>query len=164
VGARSTPATLAAQAANIAFSLHEYTHDPAAASFATEAAVALDVDPARVHKTLILQVERTDQRPELIVAVVPADALCDLKAIGAAVGARKVDLADPTAAQRSTGYVLGGISPLGQRKPLRTVIDEDAQLWDTIFISAGRRGLEIELNAHDLAALLGATFTPTAKR
>jgi Cys-tRNA(Pro)/Cys-tRNA(Cys) deacylase len=165
VGARSTPATQAAKAAGIAFSLHEYAHDPAAASYATEAAEVLGVDPARVHKTLILQAEGNRHlRPELIVAVVPADASCDLKAISAAVGARKVDLADPTVAQRTTGYVLGGISPLGQRKLLTTVIDEDAQLWDTILVSAGRRGLEIELNPLDLAAALGATFTPVAKR
>ncbi len=160
---KGSPAVEAATAAGIAFRLHEYRHDPNAESYAMEASDALGIDPAQVHKTLILSVHCLP-RPELVVAVVPADALCDLKAAAISLGAKHADLAETKDAQRSTGYVVGGISPLGQRQQLRTVIDEDAQLWDTVFVSAGRRGLEIELSPHDLASLTKAMFASITKR
>jgi Cys-tRNA(Pro)/Cys-tRNA(Cys) deacylase len=156
---KGTPATQVVSTAGIVYRLHEYAHDPSAESYAHEASQALDIEPARVHKTLVIVVKR-DPRDELLVAVVPADSTCDLKAVAMAAGARKADLADPRDAQRSTGYVLGGISPLGQRQPLTTFIDEEAQLWDTIYVSGGRRGLEIELRAQDLATLTRGTFAP----
>jgi Cys-tRNA(Pro)/Cys-tRNA(Cys) deacylase len=160
MGTKVTPATDAATAGGISFRMHEYDHQPGVASYALEASAALQVEPARIHKTLVL---KTDTGA-LVIAVVPADASCDVKAVAAVVGAKRAEMADPKAAQRSTGYVLGGISPLGQRQSLVTVIDEDAQLWDTIFVSAGRRGLEIELSAADLCSLTGALFAPIAKR
>ncbi len=160
MGAKATPATVAAIAAGISFRMHEYEHQPGADSYALEASDALGIEPARIHKTLVLKADSG----RLVVAVVPADASCDLKAVAGAVGAKRMDMADPKEAQRSTGYVLGGISPLGQRQRLVTVIDEDAQLWETIFVSAGRRGLEIELTAADLAELTGAVFASIAKR
>jgi Cys-tRNA(Pro)/Cys-tRNA(Cys) deacylase len=163
VSGKGTPAIDAVTAAGVWHRIHEYVHDPAVTSYALEAAQALDTDPARIHKTLVLLVDRPT-RPELVVAVVPADASCDVKQLAIAVGAKKADLADPTLAQRTTGYVVGGISPLGQRKQLTTVIDEEAQLWDSIFISAGRRGLDLELRAADLALLTNAVFAPIAKR
>jgi Cys-tRNA(Pro)/Cys-tRNA(Cys) deacylase len=164
VDSASTRAIEAVMAAGLTFRLHEYRHDPDAQSYALEAADALGVDPDQVHKTLILQVDSIKPRPELVVTIVPASATCDLKATARALGEKRVNMADKLDAQRSTGYVVGGISPLGQRQALRTVIDEDAQLWGTIFISAGRRGMEIELAPTDLASLLGATFAPVAKR
>lgn len=160
---KGTPATVVVSAAGIVHRLHEYAHEPTAESYAHEASQALNVEAARVHKTLVIVVRR-DPRDDLLVAVVPADATCDLKAVAIAVGARKAEMADQRDAQRSTGYVLGGISPLGQRQPLTTLIDEDAQLFDTIFVSGGRRGLEIELAAEDLATLTKASFAPIAKR
>ncbi len=160
---RQTPATAAAAHGGITHKLHEYIHDPAAASYAHEASLALDVDPARVYKTLLVIV-KGDPRDELVVAVVPSDSTCDLKVLAVTLGARRAEMAGQRDAQRATGYVLGGISPLGQRQRHRTLIDEDAQLWDTIFVSAGRRGLEIELAPDDLAALTGAMFAPLAKR
>ena len=160
---KGTPATKAAAAAGVAHTIHEYAHDPAAASFGSEAAAALGVEPSRVHKTLLATVERAG-RSELVVAVVPVDAHLDLKALAAALGAKKADMANPADAERTTGYVVGGISPLGQRKRLTTVIDEQATQHATVFVSAGRRGLEIELAASDLAALTGATFAAIAMR
>lgn len=158
-----TPATLVVAEAGVAHQLHEYSHDPAAASYGLEAAEVLGIEAARVHKTLVLTVERNG-RWELAVGVVPVDAQLDLKALATALGAKRADMAKATDAERSTGYVLGGISPLGQRKALATVIDEDAILHDTIFVSAGRRGLEIELTADVLCTLTNAVFAPIAKR
>ena len=160
---KGTPATKAAAAAGVVHEIHEYEHDRAAASFGSEAAIALGMAPGRVHKTLLAAVERTG-RTELVVAVVPVDAQLDLKALALAVGAKKADMAKPSDAERTTGYVVGGISPLGQRKRLTTVIDADATQHATVFVSAGRRGLEIELAATDLASLTDATFAPIATR
>lgn len=160
---KGTPATLVVAEAGVAHQLHEYSHDPAAASYGLEAAEVLGIEAARVHKTLVLTVERNG-RWELAVGVVPVDAQLDLKALATALGAKRADMATATDAERSTGYVLGGISPLGQRKALATVIDEDAILHDTIFVSAGRRGLEIELTADVLCTLTNAVFAPIAKR
>ena len=163
VSGKSTPATKVATAAKVAYTLHEYVHDPAAPSYGTEAADRLGIEAARVHKTLLATVERAG-RTELIVAVVPVNAQLDLNALAAAVGAKKAEMAKPADAERITGYVLGGISPLGQRKRLLTVIDADALDHPTVFVSAGRRGLEIELAAVDLAKLTGGTFAAIAKR
>lgn len=160
---KGTPATKAAAAAGVVHTIHEYEHDPAAASFGTEAAAALGIEPDRVHKTLLAVVERAGLS-ELVVAVVPVDAQLDFKALAAALGAKKADMANPADAERTTGYVVGGIGPLGQRKRLVTVIDADATQHATMFVSAGRRGLEIELAATDLASLTGATFAPIATR
>ncbi|MFJ3693306.1 Cys-tRNA(Pro) deacylase [Streptomyces sp. NPDC090052] len=146
-----TPATAALAAAGTAYTLHTYEHDPAAASYGGEAAEALGVAPDRVFKTLVADVDG-----ELTVAVVPVAGSLDLKALAAAVGGKRATMADPAVAERTTGYVLGGISPLGQRKRLRTVLDASASEHGTICVSAGRRGLEVELSPADLAGLTGA--------
>ncbi|MDD1015814.1 Cys-tRNA(Pro) deacylase [Pseudomonas rubra] len=121
--------------------IHSYEHDPKAASYGLEAAEKLNLEPARVFKTLLA----SSEKGELLVAVVPVAGSLDLKHLAQAAGVKKCEMADPAAAQRSTGYLLGGISPLGQKKRLRTFIDESAQLFERIFVSAGRRGLEVEL-------------------
>ncbi|MEB0039733.1 MULTISPECIES: Cys-tRNA(Pro) deacylase [unclassified Pseudomonas] len=127
--------------------IHSYEHDPKAASYGLEAAQELGLEPARVFKTLLAATEKG----ELLVAVVPVSGTLDLKALAHAAGAKKTEMADPAAAQRATGYLLGGISPLGQKKRLRTFIDQSAQPFATVFVSAGRRGLEVELSAAVLA-------------
>jgi len=124
-----------------------YEHDPKSASYGLEAAEKLGLDPQRVFKTLLA----SSEKGELLVAVVPVIGTLDLKALAQAAGVKKCDMADPAAAQRATGYLVGGISPLGQKKRLRTFIDESAQQFDSIHVSAGRRGLEVELAAAVLA-------------
>ncbi|HET9172813.1 MAG TPA: Cys-tRNA(Pro) deacylase [Actinospica sp.] len=146
-----TPATVALTKAAVRFATHSYDHDPANGNFGLEAAEAMGVAPERVFKTLLADVDG-----KLTVAVVPVSGSLDLKALAAAVGGKKAAMADPAAAERSTGYVLGGISPLGQRKPLRTVIDESALAFETVFCSGGRRGFEIELAPGDLVRLTSA--------
>lgn len=157
-----TPATDALAAAGVAFTLHAYDHDPSERHFGEETIAALGLDPARVFKTLV--VDTGTARPSLAVGVVPVAAQLDLKAIAAALGVKKVELADPRAAERSSGYVVGGISPMGQRTPLPTVIDASAQEFATIYCSAGKRGLQVELGPDDLARVVGATFAPIARR
>jgi len=154
VAGKGTPAILAAERAGIAFTVHEYAHDPKAASYGLEAAEKLGVDPARVFKTLVADVDGT-----LTVAIVPVEAQLDPKALG-----KRVTMADPRLAERTTGYVAGGISPLGQRKTLPTVIDESAFGFETIHVSAGRRGLEIELSPADLLTLTGGLVLRIAAR
>ncbi|UQA98036.1 Cys-tRNA(Pro) deacylase [Streptomyces halobius] len=156
--AGGTPATVALTEAGVPFTTHSYAHDPAAASYGEEAAEALGVSPEQVFKTLLAEVDGT-----LTVAVVPVSGSLDLKALAAAVGGKRATMADATAAERSTGYVVGGISPLGQRKRLRTVLDASAEGRPTVCVSAGRRGLEVELSPADLAALTGARFAPIAR-
>jgi len=134
--------------------IHSYEHDPKAASYGLEAAEKLGLEPARVFKTLLAATEKG----ELLVAVVPVVGSLDLKALAHAAGAKKTEMADPAAAQRATGYLLGGISPLGQKKRLRTFIDQSAVPFATIYVSAGRRGLEVELAAAVLAEHTHATF------
>ncbi|MFF8957069.1 Cys-tRNA(Pro) deacylase [Streptomyces sp. NPDC014894] len=146
-----TPATVALTAAGTPFTVHAYEHDPASASYGEEAAEALGVSPERVFKTLVAEVDGA-----LTVAVVPVAGQLDLKALAAAVGGKRAVMADPAAAERTTGYVRGGISPLGQRRRLPTVLDETASRHPTICVSAGRRGLEVELSPGDLAGLTGA--------
>jgi Cys-tRNA(Pro)/Cys-tRNA(Cys) deacylase len=150
---RETPATRAAKAAGITYTLHEYDHDPRAASYAGEAAEVLGLDPRRVFKTLVVSVG-----DDLAVAIVPAADQLDLKAVG-----KRAAMADMARAEKVTGYVAGGISPLGQRKRLPTFLDESAEEHDTVFVSAGRRGLEIELSPADLVALTGADVRPLAR-
>jgi Cys-tRNA(Pro)/Cys-tRNA(Cys) deacylase len=151
---RETPATRAAKAAGITYTLHEYDHEPRAASYAGEAAQTLGLDPRRVFKTLVVAVG-----DDLAVAIVPAADQLDLKAVG-----KRAALADTARAEKVTGYVAGGISPLGQRKRLPTFLDASAREHDTVFVSAGRRGLEIELAAEDLEALTGADVRPLARK
>ena len=159
--AGGTPATDALARAGVAFVLHPYDHDPDATSYGDEAALALGVDPLQIFKTLVIDLGAT--RPELAVAVVPVAGQLSLKHAAAALGAKKAAMADKTLVARSTGYVLGGVSPLGQRAVLPTVIDETAQLWDTIFVSAGKRGLQVELAPDDLARVTGASFADIAR-
>lgn len=146
-----TPAVVAAERAGIPFTLHEYEHEPGAA-FGPEAAVKTGADPARVFKTLVVVRDGA-----LSVAIVPVAARLELRALG-----KRAALADPAAAERATGYALGGISPLGQRKRLPTVLDESALGFETIFVSAGRRGLELELAPQDLVRLTGARVAAVA--
>ena len=139
-GAGGTPATVALTRAGVPFTVHPYDHDPRAESFGLEAADALGVPPERVFKTLL-----ADAGGRLVVGIVPVTGQLDLKALARAVGASRAVMADPAAAQRSTGYVVGGISPVGQKRALPTVLDETATAHDTVFVSGGRRGLDIEL-------------------
>ena len=134
--------------------IHSYEHDPKAASYGLEAAEKLNLEPARVFKTLLA----SSEKGELLVAVVSVVGTLDLKALAHAAGAKKVEMAEPAAAQRATGYLLGGISPLGQKKRLRTFIDDSAKGFETIFVSAGRRGLEVELAPAVLAEHTQAKF------
>lgn len=150
-----TPATAALAAAGVPFVSHPYTHDPATPSYGLEAAEVLGVEPARVFKTLMVDVEGT-----LAVGIVPVSGTLDLKAIAAALGAKKAVLADPKLAERRSGYVLGGISPLGQRRPSPTVLDRSALGFETILVSGGRRGLDVELAPQDLIRLTGARTAP----
>ncbi|MEX2238510.1 MAG: Cys-tRNA(Pro) deacylase [Dehalococcoidia bacterium] len=155
---KSTPATLAAAKAGVAFTVHEYDHDPGVASHGLEAAAALSVSPGRVFKTLLASVDG-----RLVVAFVPVDAQLDLKALATAAGRKKAEMAEPAAAERATGYVLGGISPLGQKRVLSTFVDASAGDHETIFVSAGRRGLEIELSPADLMRLTAAATAHIAR-
>lgn len=148
----ATPATLALERAGIAFTLHPYDHDPRAASYGLEAAQALGLDPGTVLKTLLAEADGA-----LVVAVVPVTGELDLKALARAVGASRARMADPAAAERATGYVVGGISPIGQRKRLTTVVDASAGGHDTVYVSAGRRGLDLGLAPADLLRVTGAT-------
>lgn len=163
--AGGTPATVALTRAGIGFTLHEYDHDPRAGSYGLEAAAALSLDPARVFKTLVASVDRTtaSPRPGLVVAVVPVAGQLDLKALARAVGAGKAVMADQTAAERATGYVVGGISPVGQKRPHPTVLDASALTHPTVFVSGGRRGLDLELDPADLMSVTGALTAPVGR-
>jgi Cys-tRNA(Pro)/Cys-tRNA(Cys) deacylase len=152
---KGTPATQALTKAKVPFTVHEYVHDPASGSYGEEAARALGIEPERVFKTLVASVDGA-----LHVAVVPVTGELDLKALAAAVDKKKATMADPALAERTTGYVRGGISPLGQRKALPTVLDASAEKYPTIFVSAGRRGLEVEVAPADLTLLTAATVAP----
>ncbi len=156
-----TPAVNSAKKANIRFSLHEYAHNPQAPSYGEEAAQLLNQDPSRVFKTLLVAIEG-DQK-KLAVAVVPVSGQLNLKQMANALNAKKVVMAEPAVAERITGYLVGGISPLGQKKRLPTVIDSSAHQFETIFISAGKRGLEIELSAPDLSQLVSGQFAEIAR-
>lgn len=158
---RSTPATLAAEAAGVSFTMHSYVHDASAPSYGLEAAEALGIEAMRVYKTLVASIER-GTKSELVVGIVPVDRQLDLKALAGALGVKRAEMAKVADAERSSGYVAGGISPLGQRRKLITVIDESIYLHDTVFVSAGRRGLEIELAPDDLVSLCDAVVAEIA--
>ncbi|MCP3756527.1 Cys-tRNA(Pro) deacylase [Streptomyces sp. TBY4] len=153
-----TPAIVALTAVGAEFTVHAYEHDPAHPSYGEEAAEALGVSPAQVFKTLLADVDGS-----LVVAVVPVSGSLDLKALASAVGGKRAAMADPALAERTTGYVLGGISPLGQRKRLPTVLDASASGFPAICVSAGRRGLEVELAPATLTTLTSATVAPIAR-
>lgn len=156
--ALGTPATVALAAAGIRFTPHAYEHDAANTNFGLEAASALGLDPEQVFKTLLADVDGT-----LTVAIVPVTGKLDLKALAAAVGGKKAEMADPRVAERKTGYVVGGISPIGQKTRHTTVLDETAELFDTIYVSGGRRGFDIELAPADLLAVTGGFVAAIAR-
>ena len=146
-----TPATVALTAAGIDFEVRAYEHDPRSTSYGLEAAEALGADPTRVFKTLLASLDG-----HLVVGIVPVSGQLDLKALARALGGSKAAMADVAAAERATGYVAGGISPVGQRRPHPTVLDASALDHDTILVSGGRRGLDLELAPLDLVAITGA--------
>ncbi len=154
-----TPAINALKQAGVAFQLHEYEHDPANTAFGEEVVEKLGQEPARVFKTLVAAVDGRG----LVVAIVAVSASLDLKALAAATGGKRAVMADVAEAERATGYVAGGISPLGQRKRLPTVLDTGATEWPTVFVSAGRRGLQLELAPDDLRRLTSAVVAPIAR-
>ena len=153
-----TPATVALARAGIAFTPHPYEHDPRAAAYGPEAAEKLGLDPDRVFKTLLASVDGT-----LAVGIVPVARQLDLKALAQALGGKRAEMADPAVAERKTGYVVGGISPIGQKTSLPTVLDESAILCETIFVSGGRRGLDLELAPDDLLDATSGRYAPIAR-
>ncbi len=157
-GSTGTPATTALSRAGIAYVLHPYDHDPAAESYGTEAAQALEVPPHRVFKTLLAEVDGN-----LTVAVLPVSTVLDLKALAAAVGGKRAVLAEPATAERISGYVIGGISPVGLRRALPTIVDGSALDLPTVFVSGGRRGLDVELDPEDLIQVTRARTAPIGR-
>lgn len=153
-----TPATVRLEAAGIAFELHPYEHDPRAASFGVEAAEALGVPPAQVFKTLVVDLDGS-----LAVGVVPVTGQLDLKALARALGGSKATMAQVPAAERATGYVTGGISPIGQKKRLPMVLDSSALDHAEVYVSGGRRGLDVALAPADLVRVTGASTAPIAR-
>jgi Cys-tRNA(Pro)/Cys-tRNA(Cys) deacylase len=155
---RGTPATVALLRAGIKFTAHSYVHDENVSGYGLEAAAALGVKPERVFKTLV-----ADADGILVVAIVPVSGQLNLKALAAAVGVKRVQLAPPAVAERKTGYVLGGISPIGQKTTLTTVLDDTAQLFETVYVSGGRRGFDVELAAADLLAITRGRYAPIGR-
>jgi len=147
-----TPATRIAKKAGIDFKIHEYSHNPNATSYGDEAATLLGVEPSRVFKTLLVETNEN----KLAVAIVPVTGQLSLKATAKALGVKKVAMANPAEAEKATGYILGGISPLGQKKRLPFIIDDSLSQCETVFVSGGKRGLEIELKPADLIQLCHA--------
>ena len=152
-----TPATLALDRAGVSYALHSYSHDSRAGSYGEEAAAQLGIDPRRMFKTLIAAVDT-----RLVCAVVPVASRLNLKALASAAGGRRAEMADPAKAQRATGYVVGGISPLGHKSVMPVLVDSSATGFDTVFVSAGKRGLQLELAPADLLRLSGASTAPIA--
>ncbi|MDR1790550.1 MAG: Cys-tRNA(Pro) deacylase [Propionibacteriaceae bacterium] len=158
-GGGGTPALQTLDAAGVPYQIHEYAHDPrSTVGFGLESANVLGIEPERNFKTLMVDVDG-----ELAVGCVPASGRLDLKAFAKSLGGKKAELADPALAERATGYIVGGISPLGQKRPAPTVIDETVELYDTVFVSGGRRGLTIELAPADLLRLTGAQVADIAR-
>jgi Cys-tRNA(Pro)/Cys-tRNA(Cys) deacylase len=149
-----TPGINIAKKAKIAYKIHEYSHDPASESYGAEAAEKMGVPVDRVFKTLVVSLDNKD----LAVGVVPVSSMLNMKLIAKAVGAKKAGMAAAAEVERATGYVLGGVSPLGQKKRLKTIIDASAETFTTIYVSAGRRGLQIELSPTDLKNLTNGIF------
>ena len=149
-----TPAINAAKKAKITYTVHEYTHDPSSESYGAEAADKLGIPEERVFKTLVVSYGNKD----LAVGVVPVSAMLNMKLFAKVIGAKKASMADAADVERVTGYVLGGVSPLGQKKRLKTIIDISAKDFSTIFVSAGRRGLDLELKPQDLEKLTNGKF------
>lgn len=154
-----TPAIEQARKANVVFEVHAYDHDADTESYGEEAAAKLGLAPEQVFKTLVVQLDGR----ALAVGIVPVTGKLNLKQLAKAAGAKKAAMADSREVEKSTGYVLGGVSPLGQKKRLRTFIDASAEQFATLYVSAGRRGLEIELAPSELARLTGAVFAPIAQ-
>lgn len=150
-----TPAVNLVKRRRVAHALHSYEHDPAVASYGLEAADKLGIPPAQVFKTLVADLDKG----ELVVAVLPVSSTLSMKRLARTLGGKKAAMADREAAQRATGYVLGGVSPLGQKRRLRTVLDNSAMAHATLFVSAGRRGLEIEISPQDLVQLTDAAIS-----
>lgn len=150
-----TPAVVTLDAAGIAYTIHEYERGDDLRDFGREAAVALGLDHDQVFKTLVVVAD-----DELAVAVVPVSCQLSMKRVAAALGAKKAVMCDPARAERSSGYIVGGISPIGQRKPLRTVVDESAELFDVVYVSGGRRGMDIGLAPSDMVNVLDAVVAP----
>ena len=157
VAGHGTPATALIVRAKVPYTLHPYGPDPRASAYGPEAAAALGVPPGRLFKTLVAGVDG-----RLAVGVVPVSGSLDLKALAAALGGKRAAMAEPAAAERATGYVTGGISPLGHRSRLPVVIDSSALDWETVYVSAGRRGLQVALAPADLVRLASATVAPIA--
>ena len=151
MASKGTPATALLSKRKVTFTLHEYVVDPGAASYGEGAAAAIGVDPARVFKTLVAEVDG-----KLTVGVVPVTGVLNLKALAAAVGGKRAAMAEPAAAERATGYVTGGISPFGQRSRLPIVLDSSARKWPTVYVSAGKRGLQVEVAPVDLVEITSA--------
>ena len=151
-----TPAITLLKRKKIAYTVHKYQHDQKHPSYGMEAVEKLGLNPSQVFKTLVCQLDNK----ELAVAIIPVTAMLNLKHLALAAGSKKCIMADKSLVQKTTGYVLGGISPLGQKKRLKTFIDQSATQFQTIFVSAGRRGLEIELSPEDLCSLTDSSFVP----
>lgn len=160
---RGTPATLLLAREGVPHHVHAYEVAASAHSYGEAAAAALGIEPERMLKTLLAEVAFPDAGSRLVCGVVPVAGSLDLKALALAVGGKRGAMAEPAAAERSTGYVVGGISPLGQRTRLPTVVDETAELFDTVYVSAGRRGLSVELAPADLVRLTGAVVADVAR-
>ena len=157
--AGGTPATVALSRAGVPFTEHAYEHDPGATSFGLEAAAVLGLEPRQVLKTLLASVDASTgsaRGGRLVVGVVPVSGRLDLKALAAAVGGKRATMAEPAEAERATGYVVGGISPVGQRRALPTVLDESALSFDVVYVSGGRRGVDLALSPADLVRVTGA--------
>jgi Cys-tRNA(Pro)/Cys-tRNA(Cys) deacylase len=154
-----TPAIVMLQASGVSFTVHEFHHEPGERNYGLVAAEALGVEPDRVFKTLVANLT-TDRGVEQVVAIVPVSGQLSLRELAVALGGKRAEMCPIDVAERITGYVVGGISPFGQKKRLRTAIDETCILFDTVFVSGGRRGLDLELSPDDLVTVLDAVVAP----